>query len=274
MPPIPLQNLDRSPERTAVDGCLIVNADDWGRDPITTGRIFECARSGAVSSVSAMVFMQDSAPAAALAREHGIDAGLHLNLTTTFSAADCPPRLRAHQQAVATYLRRHRFAQVLFHPGLRASFDYVVKAQIAEFRRLYGADPHRLDGHHHMHLSTNVLVAGLLPPGTVVRRNFSFLPGEKSAANRFYRGLVDGFLVQRHRLVDYLFSLPPLEPASRLQRIYSLARRSVVELETHPVNPQEQRYLNDGTFFEHVKDVRIVSSRWVANRRTPVRGIA
>ena len=54
-------------------GRLIVNADDWGRDPRTTGRILDCALRGAVSSVSAMVFMEDSERAATLARERGID---------------------------------------------------------------------------------------------------------------------------------------------------------------------------------------------------------
>src|SRR5712691_818052 len=41
-------------------GLLIMNADDWGRDPRTTGKILDCALRGAVSSVSAMDFMEDS----------------------------------------------------------------------------------------------------------------------------------------------------------------------------------------------------------------------
>src|SRR5437879_7585 len=81
-------------------GRLIVNADDWGRDPLTTDRILECSRRGAVSSASAMVFMGDSVRAAAVAREYGVEAGLHLNLTTPFSAAGCPAGLLAHQQRV------------------------------------------------------------------------------------------------------------------------------------------------------------------------------
>src|SRR2546425_11816891 len=93
-------------------GLLIVNADDWGRDPRTTGRILDCALWGAVSSVSAMVFMEDSERAAALARERRIEAGLHLNLTTPFSASACSSRLVERQQELAQCLLRHRFAQV------------------------------------------------------------------------------------------------------------------------------------------------------------------
>jgi len=235
------QNDERTPP-----GRLIVNADDWGYDIETTGKILACAMEGAVSSVSAMVFMEDSVRAAAVARERGIDAGLHINLTAMFSAPGCSTMLMAHQEKVSRYLRWHRLAQVVFHPGLVNSFKYVVAAQVDEFERLYGAAPDRLDGHHHMHLCANVLLQGLLPPGTLVRRNFSFQSGQKSLWNRMYRRLVDGRLAKRHHLADFFFSLAPLEPPDRLREIISLAQRFVVEVETHPVNPEEYRFLLEG----------------------------
>jgi hypothetical protein len=128
----------------------------------------------------------------------------------------------------------------------------LVAAQLDEFRRLYGAEPDRIDGHHHMHLSANVLLGRLLPSGTIARRNFSFGPEEKSVVNRFYRGVIDRILVKRHRLTDFFFSLPPIEPTDRLRRIFCLARKYVVELETHPVNPEEYRYLTGGELLIHV----------------------
>jgi YdjC-like protein len=225
-------------------GSLIVNADDWGRDRETTDRTLECILAGAVSSVSAMVFMEDSDRSAAIANERGIDAGLHLNFTTPFSGG-VPSRLAEHHERVARYLGRHRFAQTLFHPGLIRSFEYVVAAQCAEFTRVYGREPGRLDGHHHMHLCSNVLLGRLLPPGTVVRRNFSFRSKERSFGNRIYRRLVDRALARRHRLTDCFFSLTPLAPSDRLKRIFRLARSFVVELETHPVNPVEYSFLTN-----------------------------
>jgi hypothetical protein len=227
-------------------GLLVVNADDWGRDHETTERTLECILRGTVSSVSAMVFMVDSERAAAMARDWRIDTGLHLNFTTPFSAPYCPTQLFEHHQRISRYLRSHRFSQVVFHPGLLRSFDYVASAQYDEFHRLYGARPERLDGHHHMHLCANVLLGGLLPAGTIVRRNFSFQSGEKNWGNRFYRKMVDRVLARRHRLTDFFFSLLPLEPPERLHRIFSLARQFVVELETHPVHPQEYSFLAGG----------------------------
>jgi chitin disaccharide deacetylase len=253
-------------------GLLIVNADDWGREPLTTNRILECAVRGAVSSVSAMVFMEDSERAAALARERGIDVGLHLNFTTSFSGRACPTRLVERQRELTRYLVRHRFAPVVFHPGLIRSFDSVVAAQLDEFRLLYGADPTRLDGHHHMHLCANVLFRGLLPAGTLVRRSFSFQPGEKSAMNRLYRRFVDGMLARRHRVVDFFFALAPLEPPDRLQRIFSLARHFVLEVETHPVNPEEYRFLAGGEIFRRTGDVRIASPSVVLRPRRAGKG--
>jgi hypothetical protein len=240
-------------------GVLIINADDWGRTTETTDRIYECFSQRAVSSVSAMVFMEDSERASAIARESGVDAGLHLNFTTPFSARQCPTVVADHQTKIARYLRQGRLWQAIFNPLLTRSFQYVVAAQLDEFCRLYGAPPKRLDGHHHMHLCANVLWGELLPPGTVARRNFSFQPGEKSLWNRLYRQMVDHRLARRHRVTDYFFSLEPVEPLSRLQRVFGLASGSVVEVETHPVNADEYRFLVEGEIFRHTGSVQIAS---------------
>jgi chitin disaccharide deacetylase len=241
------------------NGMLIINADDWGRDRKTTDKISECIARGTVSTVSAMVFMQDSERAAGLALQRGIDAGLHLNFTTPFSTQACSPELIERQRELATYLLRYRLAQVILHPRLIRSFEYVVAKQLDEFRRLYGAEPNRIDGHHHMHLCANVLLGNLLPAGTIVRRNFSFQSGEKGWVNRFYRRAVDRRLARRHHVVDYLFSLQPLEPPSRLQRIFSVARQSVVELETHPINLEEFRFLTEGEILRRLGNLPIAA---------------
>jgi predicted glycoside hydrolase/deacetylase ChbG (UPF0249 family) len=242
------------------DGVLIINADDWGRDAITTDRILECVQRRALSSASAMVFMPDSERAAVIALEHGVDVGLHLNLTTSFSAPSIPVGLVEHHQRVSRFLTGNRLSQVIYHPGLTRSFEYVVAAQLEEFCRIYGFAPRRVDGHHHMHLCVNVLFAGLLPAGTIARRNFSFLPGEKSGLNRLYRRMIDQKLAKKHRLTDFFFSLPPLEPQERLDRLFGVARHSAVEMETHPANPDEHRFMAGGEIFRRIGELHIAPS--------------
>ena len=230
-------------EKQSDDGLLIVNADDWGRDAITTNRILDCVQRGSVTAVSAMVFMEDSERAAATALERNLDAGLHLNFTTPFAGSCKRPRLSYHLNRVATFLSSCRLAQVMYHPGLTTAFEFLVASQVEEFHRLYGFAPLRLDGHHHMHLCANVRLQRLLPPSTLVRRSFSFRRGEKSLLNRIYRKHVDAVLSRRHRLTDYFFSLEPLGDTARLVHIFALARTSVVEVEVHPVIPCEYTFL-------------------------------
>ncbi len=236
-----------------------MNADDWGRDPNTTDRIRDCIGLGAVSSTSAMVFMEDSLRAGSLARDHGVDTGLHLNFTTAFTGQQISSRLLEHQGRIARYLSRNRFARTLYHPGLVSSFKYLVAAQLEEYERVYGTRPDRIDGHHHMHLCANVLFGDLLPKGILVRRNFTFPPNEKGRLNRFYRAYIDRQVAKRNRVVDYLFQVVPIEPMERLRRIFTLANSAVVELETHPVLGDEYQFLSSGKFFSELNGVEIAS---------------
>jgi hypothetical protein len=213
-----------------------------------------------------MMFMEDSERAAAIARERGVDAGLHLNFTIPFSGPGTPVAVVEHQQRLSRYLRRHRLAQAVFHPGLANSFEYVVRSQLQEFERLYGAQPDRVDGHHHMHLCANVVLQHLLPSGTVVRRNFSFEPGEKSFLNRVYRQAVDRILRRRHHLTDFFFSLSPLVPPSRLQKILSLSKAFTVEVETHPIKPDEFCFLAGGAISRAAEDFPIAPGFALARR--------
>jgi predicted glycoside hydrolase/deacetylase ChbG (UPF0249 family) len=246
-------------EREPTQGLLVINADDWGQDDYTTKCILSCVRAGTVTSVSAMVFMEDSVNGAEVARVANVDAGLHINLTTPFTAPGCPTGLRDRQSRIVGYLRAHRWARMLFHPLLVADFDYVVKAQLEEFQRLYGAAPARLDGHHHMHLCANVLLQRLLPAGTRVRRNLSFAAGEKSVVNRAYRRCVDTALAHRHRLTDFLLTLDALCASNRVEWALQLARVHLVEIETHPAVSAESAFLASAPVRERLSRAPLVS---------------
>jgi hypothetical protein len=118
-----------------------------------------------------------------------------------------------------------------------------------------------------MHLCANVVFGELMPAGTLVRRNFSFSPTEKSWINRLYRKSIDKRLQRRHRLVDYLFSLAPIEPLDRLQRIFALSLHTVVELETHPINAEEFQFLNASESFRQLRNDRQVVRGFVSALR-------
>jgi predicted glycoside hydrolase/deacetylase ChbG (UPF0249 family) len=221
---------------------VIVNADDWGLRRTATDRILDCIRHGSVSSTSAMMFMEDSARAAELAREPGVDAGLHLNLTAAFTGTDVPARLREEHAKLMRFLRKGRRGMVVANPLLVSAFEYVVKAQLDEFERLYGAKARHIDGHHHAHLAANVCGQKLLPQGTILRRNFTFAPGEKSWLNRRVRAYRDRQLARRHAMTDYFFDLAPMTE-ERLRRVLDLARTADVEIECHPERNAEYEFL-------------------------------
>ena len=144
----------------------------------------------------------------------------------------------------------------MYHPFLREEFRAVYQAQADEFRRLYGRAPSHLDGHQHMHLSTNMLLDGILPAGEKVRRSFSFWPGEKSWFNRQYRRFVDARIARRNVSTDYFFALSQCLTGDRLARVGRLAQNAAVELMTHPEKADEQARLLDSSFAEFLAGLR------------------
>ena len=229
---------------------LIINADDWGRSMAETDAALKCFKEKRITSASAMVFMADSERAADLSTANGLEIGLHLNFSEPFTDGKCPQDLRHCHNRVVSFLRRNKYAQILYNWSLRKEFAYSYKTQADEFARLYGKPPSHIDGHHHMHLCANLLLSNLIPTGMKIRRNFSFWPGEKSWANRAYRTLVDRWLARRYRFTDYFFDLAECIQENKLDRVTALARSANVELMTHPIVPREADYLMSDEFSE------------------------
>src|SRR4051812_19076803 len=98
---------------------LIVNADDWGGWRDATDAAAACFRAGRITSATAMVFMEDSARGAGLAKDLGIEIGLHLNLTQEFTGAGVPTELQTAHARIRRFLRSSRYAVMLYHPFLQ-----------------------------------------------------------------------------------------------------------------------------------------------------------
>ena len=231
---------------------LIINADDWGRSRAETDAAWSCYTKGRITSVSAMVFMKDSRRAAELAKDAGIDVGLHLNLTQPFSGEMRVGALSERHHRIISFLTSSKYAFLVYNPALRAEFRYVFQAQLDEFERLYGRRPSHIDGHHHQHLCTNVLLGGVIPKGERVRRSFYFWSGEKSLMNRTYRQLVDRMLKRRYRLTDFFFALSHCLQCDRMRRVCALAEKATVELMTHPTNAEEHAYLMGDAYLAQI----------------------
>lgn len=228
---------------------IIINADDWGRSRSETDVALSCYKEGRITSVTAMVFMEDSDRAAELAKEAGIDVGLHLNLTQRFSGEVRVKSLTEYHDRIINFLTFNKYAFLIYNPALRKAFQYVYQAQFDEFVRLYGKPPSHIDGHHHQHLCTNMLLDRVIPSGEKVRRNFYFWPDEKGRLNRSYRHLIDLSLAHRYLLTNYFFALSQCLQNDRLKRVTDLALTANVEIMTHPANAIEHSFLMSDDYF-------------------------
>ncbi len=222
---------------------LIINADDLGRTREATDNSIRCFNLGLITSASAMVFMSDSERAAESTLAARLESGLHLNLDTPIVGPNLPPRMEQYHQRIVRYLRRWKWTQVIYNPSLKKEFCYIFQAQFDEYCRLYGKEPIHIDGHHHMHLCSNMVVDHIIPRGMRVRRNFTFVYGEKELINRIYRKLIDGWLTRRYICTDAFFSIEPIQEIHRLGNIFQLARSRNVELMTHPADREQYKFL-------------------------------
>ena len=243
---------------------LIVTADDIGRTREATDNSLHCYRLGLITSSSAMVFMSDSERAAESALSAGLESGLHLNLDLPFDTQSLPPRLRHHHQQVVRYLGKWKWTQIIYNPSLRESFRYVFQAQYDEYRRLFGEEPLKIDGHHHMHLSMNMIADRVIPPGIRVRRNFTFGRGEKDLINRFYRKLLDHWLARRYICTDAFFSIEPLQDRSRLKKNIALANSRHVEIMTHPGVQEQYEFLLGPEYRTLIQDIPMGTHRMLS----------
>jgi predicted glycoside hydrolase/deacetylase ChbG (UPF0249 family) len=227
---------------------LIVNADDWGRSRDETDDALACCAAGRITSVSAMVFMEDSERAAKLAKENSLDVGLHLNLAESFTGDAIPKELSAEHARVTRFLNANKYSAIFYNPFLRKQFFYDYEAQLQEFLRLYGKAPAHVNGHMHCHLCSNMLFEQIIPPGQKVRRGFSHSRGERMFLNVAYRNFVNNWLKRNYVVTDYFFSLHSCLQDKTLAEVSELAKAASVELMVHPKNVWEYEFLMGENF--------------------------
>jgi predicted glycoside hydrolase/deacetylase ChbG (UPF0249 family) len=218
-------------------GLLIVNADDLGYDRHHTDAILDCAREGRITSASGMVFMQDSVRAAELAAGAGIGIGLHLNLSEAFSAGDVPDEVRETQARLLGRFQGTRARQAhrwLYDPLIRATVQQTIGHQLARFQEIYGRPPTHFDGHQHVHLSPNVLLAQGIPPRAKMRRGLNRPGGRRPGVTKALRHRM---LTRRFVSTDWFFDIADVDPradGARAEQLLDLSHGATVEVMAHP----------------------------------------
>jgi predicted glycoside hydrolase/deacetylase ChbG (UPF0249 family) len=235
-------------------GFVIVNADEWGLSGLVTDAILDCLQAGAITSISAMVWMPDSERAASLAREQSVPSGLHLNLDAGFADAGAPRSVRSAQERVIPWFtspRRHHIGSFNASPAFRRSLDTSIESQLEEFRLRYGRDPTHVDGHHHVHLAWNVLTSRAIPDGMAMRTTRRM--DAASVPLRALRSLREGWLRHRFRSTDYFYDLRWLalangRPGSANLDLLRRTGSHTVEVMAHPVAQDELGVLRSETW--------------------------
>jgi predicted glycoside hydrolase/deacetylase ChbG (UPF0249 family) len=224
-------------------GLLIVNADDFGGNPLATDRIAECFQVGAITSTSAMVYMSDSERAASIAKSCELPVGLHLNLTQPFEDPGTPQAVRERQAAAARHFAGSRLQRVSYNPFLSSLVKACIGDQLECFRALYDCEPTHIDGHNHAHLSPTVLLA--LPAATRIRTAESPARGTPSPGALLRRARAS-FISHRYITTDRFVAVDHLgsSPSEQeIDRLLAPADRSSLEIMTHPDRGRDHRLL-------------------------------
>jgi predicted glycoside hydrolase/deacetylase ChbG (UPF0249 family) len=110
-----------------------------------------------------MVFMEASIRGVELAKDAGIDVGMHLNLSQRFTGETRTGLLQEYHDRIVRFLTFNKYSLLVYNPALRKQFRYVYDVHVDEFIRLYGRPPSHIDGHQHMHLCTHMLLDRINP---------------------------------------------------------------------------------------------------------------
>ena len=241
-------------------GLLVITADDWGCTRDITDAILECFMEGRVTTVSAMTHMEDSQRAAELARLYRIPVGLHLNFSEAYTGADVADSHWRHQAKLVRYFTSRRWKKWIFNPLISADVTACMKEQLDAFSALYGRAPSHIDGHHHVHLSPNVLLSSAFPSGIPVRRSYTYLPPESGKLNRAWRHMWNRYMTRRFLGTSYLFDMQSLDTSldrAAMPDKLTVAHGFPVEVMTHPGSPREFDFLTGNRWAEVIARYRL-----------------
>lgn len=135
---------------------LIINADDLGVNSQRSHGIFQCFEFGVVTNASIVANGSDSDAAAKHARERGLPAGLHLNLTEEYplsKQSDIASLVEMNGQ----FFDRKRFNELLDEGKIeKTALERELRAQVEWMFDTYGAPTH-IDGHQQIQVHPRII---------------------------------------------------------------------------------------------------------------------
>jgi len=188
--------------------------------------------------------MADSDRAASIALAQSYPVGLHLNLSSPFTATDIPRDVNERHEKVVRYLRGVPLARWLYNPYLTRVFDLCIEDQVRRFLDLYGKKPTHLDGHHHLHTCPNVLFSRKLEPGIKLRNTITYSKGQKSAFSGFVRSVFKRTIAHKYVTTVYLIQLGEWQLDDVALTIATArSKRAHIEVAVHPFVAQQRKTL-------------------------------
>ncbi|MHB9025798.1 MAG: carbohydrate deacetylase [Armatimonadota bacterium] len=134
---------------------VIINADDYGINPQVNQAILDAWAQGAIGDSSMMATTPNLPALIARAREAGLPAGIHLNMTNGRPLSD-PAELPAFMTPEGTFINHREWTPPLPIEQIRLEFRRQVERVLA-----LGWQPTHLDSHHYIHLYPEVLAVKL-----------------------------------------------------------------------------------------------------------------
>lgn len=242
---------------------LIVNADDYGHDRAATDLTIECFGRGELSSATAMVYMPDSERAAALALEHDLPTGLHINFTEPFCHPDVPAGVKERQAEACRRLGAHlRLYSWTYDITVRSLVEDAIRDQAERFEELFGRAPTHVDGHNHVQVCPNVALAATLPSRRI--RNALWSWPERRTLMGAMRGLRGRLTNRRLETTRYFADITethrPGMDAGR-SPLLATSRQTSVEVMCHPGFGHELEALRDPTWRAALETLPVGSYR-------------
>lgn len=230
---------------------LIINADDFGLNEKCTDRTIAAYNRQLITSCTAMVFMQDTVRAAELASCAGIGTGLHLNFTSRFGRPPGDRELEDHHRKLIKFFVSWRYLRYLYIPAIHKSIRYCFRAQYDEFLRVFKKQPTHIDGHHHIHLASNLVFGAILPRGTKIRRMRGPV-GKTHPVNSILRDYFNLYLRTRYLIADFFYYVDDLMNDTSLARRVLSSMDVSSEIGVHPGDDRDWLTISSRRYLEMI----------------------